>query len=155
MYYGQTKSVIIECLLTLRYLEPNTRGHHQSVHCSLQSKWRPSLTYKIRIVCHSSDNTSQWQRFDCGFVRIKVKNHLRDNLFTSGTSRLRKFVSLCSGRRASDETAGRVRTSFVRSPQKSTGGQEGKWVMSLARQCGGCYVRDCLSDRTDYNCCRT
>jgi hypothetical protein len=56
-------------------------------------------------------------------------------------------VSLCSGRRASDETAGRVRTSFVRSPQKSTGGQEGKWVMSLARQCGGCYVRDCLSGR--------
>jgi hypothetical protein len=35
------------------------------------------------------------------------------------------------------------------------GGQAGNWVISLTWQCGGCYVWDCLSGRTNFNCCRS
>jgi hypothetical protein len=35
------------------------------------------------------------------------------------------------------------------------GGQRGNWVIPLTWECGGCYLWDCLSGRTNFNCCRS
>jgi hypothetical protein len=94
-------------------------------------------------------------------MRIMVKKHRRVNPFTSGTSHLLKQVAFVLRRRirADDQVATRLWNAFVRrfsvvrrNPQ---GGQAGNWVMYLTWQCGGCCVRDCLSGRTNFNCCRS
>jgi hypothetical protein len=151
---------ILLTLQVLRHLKPSTRGYHYVARCSHLSKWRTTLTWKRRSVCSSSNKTIRRHWLNGGFIRIMVKKHLRENPFTSGTSRLLKQVACVLRRiiRADDQVA-RLWNAFVhrfsvvrRNPQ---GGQAGNWVISLTWQCGGCCVRDCLSGRTNFNCCRS
>jgi hypothetical protein len=111
-------------------------------------------------VCCSSNKTIQRHWFNGGFIRIMVKKNLRENPFSSGTSRLLKQVAFVLRRRIrADDQAARLWNAFVRrfsvvrrNPQR---GQAGNWVTSFTCQCGGCCVRDCLSGRTNFNCCRS
>jgi hypothetical protein len=144
IYCDQTKSnitaqFVAEHLLTLqvlRHLKPSTRGHHYVALCSHPSKWCTLLTWKRRSVCSSSNKTIQRHRFNCGLIRIMAKKHLRENPFTSGTSRLLKQVAFVLRRRIrADDQVARLCNAFVlcfsvvrRNPQ---GGQAGNWVMSL------------------------
>jgi hypothetical protein len=158
-----TTKFVTEHLLTLqvlRHLKSSNRGHHYVARCTHPSKWPTLLPWKRPSVCCSSNKTIQWHWFNGGFIRIMVKKHLRENQFTSVTSHLLKQVALVLRRiiRADDQVT-RVWNAFVRrfsvvcrNPQ---GGQAGNWVMSLTWQCGWCCVRNCLSDSTNFKCCRS
>jgi hypothetical protein len=137
---NMTTQFVTEHLLTLQvlcYLKPSTRGHYYVARCSYPSKWRTLLTWKRRNVCCSSNKTIPLHWFNGGFTRIMVKKHLRENPFTSGTSRLLKQVAFVLRRRIrADDQVARLWNAFVRrfsvvlrNPQ---GGQAGNWVMSLS-----------------------
>jgi hypothetical protein len=151
-----TTQFVTERLLTLkdlRHLKPSTRGNHRLVRCSRPSKWCTLLTWKRRGVCCSSNRTIRRHWFNAGFVRIMVKKHLRENPFTNGTNNLLKLVTfLLRKRNRADDQVTRLWSLFLRQ-QKYTRRARGNWVMSLTWQCWGCYVNNCLSNRTNFNCC--
>jgi hypothetical protein len=151
---------LTQCLLTLQLLhllKLSTQGHRWLVRCSRPSKWRAYLTWKRRSVCCSSNKNIHRHWFNDGFVRIMVKEHIRENPFTSGTNRSLKLIGAeknNSGRRPSDKMWSVFVRRFSVVRRYPQGGQVRDWVMSVTWQCAGCYVSDCLSGRTNFSYCR-
>lgn len=134
--YDKTSSNIMTQFVTehllmlqvLHHLKPSTHCHHYVTHCSCPSEW-----------CRLS----------------------RENSLISGTSCLVKQVASVLRRIIiwADGQVKRLWLMFVchffivhGNPQC---GQAGNWVLSVAWQCKGCCIRNCLSSHQHFSCCRS